>query len=69
MSPSGNLLGTWSDTYTRIRRVNEFLVSLSKYSELTPEQNLQMEGQARFFRAFLYFQLAKRHGGVISIPI
>ena len=65
MSPSGNLLGTWSDTYTRIRRVNEFLVSLSKYSELTPEQNLQMEGQARFFRAFLYFQLAKRHGGVI----
>lgn len=65
MSPSGNLLGTWSDTYTRIRRVNEFLVSLRKYSELTPEQNLQMEGQARFFRAFLYFQLAKRHGGVI----
>jgi hypothetical protein len=65
MSPTGNLLGTWSNTYTRIRRVNEFLVSLNKYSELTEEQNKLMEGQARFFRAFLYFQLAKRHGGVI----
>ncbi len=65
MSPTGNLLGTWSNTYTRIRRVNEFLVSLEKYSNLSEEQNNLMKGQVRFFRAFLYFQLAKRHGGVI----
>lgn len=65
MSPTGNLLNTWDDTYERIRRVNEFLVGLNEYSQLDEETNLLFEGQARFFRAFLYFQLAKRHGGVI----
>src|SRR5690606_24275830 len=65
MSPTGSLLGTWKNTYERIRRVNEFLVGLEKYSQLDEEKNEVFEGQARFFRAFLYFQLAKRHGGVI----
>ncbi|HUW93637.1 MAG TPA: RagB/SusD family nutrient uptake outer membrane protein [Bacteroidales bacterium] len=65
MSPTGNLLGTWDDAYERIRRVNEFLVGLAEYSTLSQEKNDLFEGQARFFRAFLYFQLAKRHGGVI----
>lgn len=65
MSSTGNLLSTWKDTYERIRRVNEFLVGLQKYSQLGQEANNLFEGQARFFRAFLYFQLAKRHGGVI----
>lgn len=65
MSPSGNLLNTWGETYERIRRVNEFLVGLETHSQLEEEDNLLLEGQARFFRAFLYFQLAKRHGGVI----
>jgi hypothetical protein len=65
ISPSGNLLDTWGKTYERIRRVNEFLVGLKEYSELDEETNNLFEGQARFFRAFLYFQLAKRHGGVI----
>lgn len=65
MSPTGNLMSTWNDTYERIRRVNEFLVGLKAYSVLDAETNKLFEGQARFFRAFLYFQLAKRHGGVI----
>ncbi|MGM0531496.1 MAG: RagB/SusD family nutrient uptake outer membrane protein [Bacteroidota bacterium] len=65
ISPSGNLLDTWGETYERIRRVNEFLVGLENYSELDEEINNRLEGQVRFFRAFLYFQLAKRHGGVI----
>jgi hypothetical protein len=65
MSATGNLLGAWGETYERIRRVNEFLVGLKTYSVLDEETNKLFEGQARFFRAFLYFQLAKRHGGVI----
>ncbi len=65
MSSTGNLLNTWGTTYERIRRVNEFLVGLETYSKLDEEENILFEGQARFFRAFLYFQLAKRHGGVI----
>lgn len=65
ISPSGNLLDTWGETYERIRRVNEFLVGLNEYSQLDERANKLFEGQARFFRAFLYFQLAKRHDGVI----
>ncbi len=65
MSATGNLLGTWKDTYERIRRINEFLVGLEKYSQLDDATEQLFESQARFFRAFLYFQLAKRHGGVI----
>jgi len=66
----GSLLDVWGATYNRIRRVNEFLVSLGKYSKYSDEVNTRYEAQARFFRAFLYFQLAKRHcygadGGVV----
>ena len=65
ITPGANLLNVWGTTYERIRRINEFLVGLGKYSKLDAEKNLQYEAQARFFRAFLYFQLAKRHDGVI----
>lgn len=65
ISSTGNLLDVWSITYERIRRVNEFLTGLETYSKLSVERNELFEGEARFFRAFLYFQLAKRHDGVI----
>ena len=61
LMPSGSLLDCWKNTYTRIRRVNEFLDSQSKYSTFSQDVNIRYEAQARFFRAFLYFQLAKRH--------
>ncbi len=68
--PSGSLLDVWGTTYNKIRRINEFLVSMGKYSKFDAATNTLYEAQARFFRAYLYFQLAKRHcngnqGGVI----
>ena len=65
IGPDQNLLGVWATTYERIRRVNEFLVNMKDFSTLDDATNLLFEAQARFFRAYLYFQLAKRHGGVI----
>jgi len=65
ITPATNLMDVWTTTYERIRRVNDFLEGLNKYSKLDEELNIQYEAQARFFRAFLYFQLAKRHDGVI----
>lgn len=65
MSPVGNLLDAWNDGYERIRRINEFLGSQRKHSKFSAEVNAKLEAQARFFRGFVYFQLAKRHGGVI----
>lgn len=65
ISSTGNLLNIWKSAYERIRRINEFLVGLKQHSKLGEATNQKFEAQARFFRAFLYFQLAKRHGGVI----
>ena len=59
------LYDNWSSAYDEIRRINQFLNSMEKYSSFSAAQNTQWEAQARFFRAFVYFQLAKRHGGVI----
>ena len=63
ISGAGSILDCWDSTYERIRRVNEFLHAMKNYSTYSEETNLRYEAQARFFRAFLYFQLAKRHGG------
>jgi hypothetical protein len=65
ITPDQNNLGVWAITYERIRRVNEFLTGLHNFSIFDDNTNKLFEGQARFMRAYLYFQLAKRHGGVI----
>lgn len=65
ISTSQNLLDLWGGTYTRIRRINEFLESMYRLSSFSADQKTLYEAQVRFFRAYCYFQLAKRHGGVI----
>jgi hypothetical protein len=65
IGPDQNLLNVWATTYERIRRVNEFLVNMRDFADFDETTNRTFEAQARFFRAYLYFQLAKRHGGVI----
>jgi hypothetical protein len=65
IGPDQNLLNVWATTYERIRRVNEFLVNMRDFANFDETTNRTFEAQARFFRAYLYFQLAKRHGGVI----
>ncbi len=56
-----NPLGFWA--YDAVRRANEFLV---KIDEATIEESTKMrlKGEARFLRAFLYFDMVKRYGGV-----
>lgn len=67
ITPDGCLYGIWSGdkAYGNIRQINQFLDMQRKYSSFSEEKNLLWEAQARFFRGFVYFQLAKRHGGVI----
>ncbi len=57
-------LSKWGDMYNRIRRINEFLSALDGAS-FDKEDIAKLEGQARFFRAFLYFELVLRHKEVI----
>jgi len=59
------LYSNWDDAYNKIRRMNEFLHSMELYSSFPDDVNTKWEAQIRFFRAFIYFQLAKRHDGVI----
>lgn len=63
----GCMYSVWQSgiAYRNIREVNQFLALQKKYSKFSDLKNNLWEAQARFFRAYIYFQLAKRHGGVI----
>ena len=65
ITSAGCLYSCWDDAYEEIRRINQFLNSMEKYSNFSDEQETAWKAQALFFRAFVYFQLAKRHDGVI----
>lgn len=65
ITSAGCLYSVWTGAYEQIRRINQFLDLMKKYSKFSEDKNTEWEAQARFFRAFVYFQLAKRHGGVI----
>lgn len=58
-------VGYWDDAYKLIREANYFIETLPKYSSnFKPEQINRMLGEARFIRAFTYYALVKRYGGV-----
>ena len=71
---SGEFFNTWVTPdndgfaywpYDRIRDVNTFIQNFPKYKEnYTDEVYNKLLGEAHFFRAFYYFGLVKRYGGV-----
>ncbi|MDR2384288.1 MAG: RagB/SusD family nutrient uptake outer membrane protein [Tannerella sp.] len=62
-----NTLSPWSDWYTRIKKLNDFLIAVNEGNgnKLDPEELNQRVGEVRFLRAFLYQDLTIRHGGVV----
>lgn len=71
MQPNQNSLSGWSTAYAQIRYINQFLNSMQRFSTYGEEKNTVWEAQVRFFRAFVYFHLAKRYDGCIlfdSLP-
>ncbi|MCM1139942.1 MAG: RagB/SusD family nutrient uptake outer membrane protein [Muribaculum sp.] len=59
----GNGWGYWP--YDRIHDINNFLEQLPNYaSNFSPQQVVEYEAEARFLRAFFYFGMVKRYGGV-----
>lgn len=59
----GNGWGYWP--YDRIRDINNFLVALPDYKDFYTETELNEHlAEARFLRAFYYFGIVKRYGGV-----
>ncbi|HVG16060.1 MAG TPA: RagB/SusD family nutrient uptake outer membrane protein, partial [Chitinophagaceae bacterium] len=55
----------WADAYILIKDCNYFLETLPKYAaNFSATQVNNWMGEARFIRAFTYFALGKRYGGV-----
>ncbi len=58
-------LGMWTNGYTYVRRINEGLANLKKYSDFSEEDMNRLEAEMRFFRGLIYFELMKRYKEVI----
>lgn len=59
---SGN--DTWYWPYTQIRKCNEFIDQIPEMTNIDAATLAVYEGEARFLRAFQYFELVRRYGGV-----
>lgn len=53
----------WTKAYKQIRNANDFLANYERAS-VTDEVKNRYAGEARFFRAYFYFNLVKRYGDV-----
>ncbi len=58
-------MGMWGNGYIFVRRINEGLANLKKYSDFSEEDTNRLEAEMRFFRAMIYFELMKRYKEVI----
>lgn len=57
--------GYWGDAYSQIRYINYFIKEMPNYSSNFSEERVRnFLGEAYFLRAYTYFALAKRYGGV-----
>lgn len=54
----------WAQNYEGIRRANVFLTNIDKVPVRPAVLKPQMKAEARFLRAYFYFELLKRWGGV-----
>jgi hypothetical protein len=67
LSPTSNPLDKWADLYAMIRQTNIFLANIDKVQGDTETQRqdlIRMKGEAYFLRAYAYFELFRRYGGV-----
>lgn len=67
ITPGQNALSVWVTAYERIRRINEFLVGIDKFSNFTDDQKNSLKGQAHFVKAYLYFLIVRGSGSAILI--
>lgn len=61
--------GYWSEGFKIVRQANTLINDLPNYPELSI-QSTEWIAEAKFIRAYVYFQLAKRYGGlpIIEAP-
>jgi hypothetical protein len=67
VSPTLNPDPYWANSYAGIRQANILLANIDSVPAITPQQITTIKSykaEARFIRAFMYFELLKRYGGV-----
>jgi hypothetical protein len=68
ISISGGVLEWWENAYYTIRSLNDF-IARAPGSPLSPELVEIRIAEARFLRAFCYFAMVKRYGGVPLLTV
>ena len=58
-------LGYWGTLYEAIRETNEGISYLHQYGQMSDTDKTRLEGELRFMRGYLYFELVKRYKDVI----
>ncbi len=58
-------LGCWGGMYQGIAKVNKALDSMKKYGQMSEEDQVRLEGELKFIRGYLYFELMKRYKEII----
>ena len=61
---SSRVRDTWRRTFVVIQRANRFLANLKSAEGNTSARGKEMEGEARFIRALMYFDMLQLWGGV-----
>lgn len=56
--PNGSLAATWDALYLGIKRANLVLEKLPETEDLSSSERSRMQAEARFLRAFYYYELA-----------
>ena len=59
----GGMLEYWENAYYTLRNLNEFITRVPK-SPISPNIAKLRVAEARFLRAYIYFSMVKRYGGV-----
>lgn len=60
--------GSWQRAYQGIRNTSRMLEEMDKVTWTTEQSPDRIKGEQYFIRAFMYFELIKRFGGVIIYP-
>ena len=66
MSKTSEALAYWD--YTYIRDLNSFIEKI-KVSSIIESVRSQLEGEVRFLRSYVYFEMEKRYGGVPLVDV
>ncbi|CAL1519478.1 RagB/SusD family nutrient uptake outer membrane protein [Chitinophaga sp. MM2321] len=68
ITPGANAMDNWAWGYTWVKSCNQFLDGLKQFgTKLSAETTARAEAEVRFFRAYVYFELAKRYGGSVIL--